>query len=988
MFSSHPFAKIAGFTGHLIIVWLLTCSCSIHSHTKSNPKAVSGILDLTDWDFDRDGIVSLNGPWKFKWKEDSSVFTNPDYDASGWDSILVPATWKNTVHETYGYGWMRLTVIVRNNRHLGLYLKNDNNSADIYCNGKKLISFGITGNTPESDYQERRSRSIFLPQEDTLELAWKVVNFDDEVGGPRNSVIIANDNDILKFILKLNFQKTLIFGVLFIIFIYHILLWFRRRSDLSSLYFGLFCFIIIMRLLVTELVHFFDYDFKFWFYIISKIEYLTMPLGGAAMLLFLSELFPLDSSKKINRYMFGIFALLTTITIFTNQIFYTGIILLYQLSILLVVVLSLTILIKAILNKRPHAWVILAGVVVLAICVIYDILISHLPNNTNFTTSLGLVFFIIIQSSVLSFKFADAFNRAEYLSKNLKEEVVLKTKDIQLKSEQLRKINIELQKADEYKTRFFQNVTHEFKTPLTLITGPVHSIISGQYGEINESIKEQLQVVKQNGFITLNLVNQLLELAKSDVKQIGLKMTKHNIGDVLKNILANFEPLAEKNGIKTGFISDHASVISLIDIQKFERIFYNLLSNSFKFTKANGSVKITLSVTGDKNTEYKICVNDTGIGIPRENIPHIFKRFYKSYLSDTPDTQGTGIGLALVKEYTGLHGGQVEVSSTYGSGTGFVLTFPLLKNKEDIDEYIKTDRAIYEYNDNDPVSLVREEIAYYTGYADNTRDEAVAGPEGPDVNNKTIVIAEDKRDMRYYIKDILKSKYRVIEAVNGKQGFEMVITAMPDLIITDVMMPVMNGIELCKKLKTDIRTEHIPVIILTARSSSSDSIEGYLTGADDYVTKPFNRNLLLARIENLIESRNKLREYFKSRFLLEPEHTSVESNIEKFISRAITILEKNISDPAYNVEQFSNDIGMSQVQLYRKLTTVTGQTPAEFMRVIRLKKAAKMLEEAIEKDINVSEISFKLGFSNHSHFSQLFKKYYGLTPSDYAKKFQ
>lgn len=973
----------------LTFTCLLILSCSINSKDKKRiyPIAINGVLDLSDWDFDRDGVISLKGPWKFKWMEDSLAYSQSQYNDSAWDSVLLPSTWKNTVHEKYGYGWLRLNVIVNNNRHLSLFLKNDNNSADIYCNGKKLISCGITGNTPESDFQERKSQSIRLPQDDTLKFAWKIVNFDDEVGGPRNSIMIGNDNDILNFILKLNFQKTLIFGILFIIFIYHILIWFSRRSDLSSLYFGLFCFVIIMRLLVTELVHFFNYDFKFWMYIISKIEYLSMPLGGAAMAFFLTELFPLESSKKINRYMFGLYAALGVITIFTPQIFYTSLILLFQFSIVLIVVLSLVVLIKATIKRRPHAGLILTGIFVLALCVMYDILISHLPNDTNFTTSLGLVFFIMIQSSVLSFKSADAYNTAEYLSENLKEEVKNKTRDLQLKSIELEKINAELKKADEFKTRFFQNVTHEFKTPLTLITGPVHSIINGQYGQITDEVKRHLELVRQNGLITLNLVNQLLELAKSDINQNTLKLSKLNIEKSLKAISCNFELLAEKNQISFGFSSENnIDVTSFIDVEKFERIFFNLLSNSFKFTKAHGCIQVLLSFNLPDKI-YRITVKDTGIGIPEQNLPFIFKRFYKSYISEVSEQQGTGLGLALVKDYTSLHGGQIKVSSIPDHGTEFILDFPVLESKEDIDKIILTEYSIDESKVH--THLLNDEIACYLKSAEIIETENIVNDTNHlEEKEKTIVIVEDNQDMRFYIKDILIKEYKVIEANNGKEGFETIVSNMPDLVISDIMMPIMDGMQLCKKLKTDIRTEHIPIIILTARSSSSDNIEGYLTGADDYISKPFNRDLLLVRIENLIESRFKLREHFRSRFLIEPEHTSVASNVEKFILKAITTVEKNISNPGYDVDQFSKDLGISQVQLYRKLRSIVGQSPAEFVRMVRLKRAAKILEESLEKDINVSEIYLSLGFSNHSHFSQLFKKHYGISPTDYAKKYR
>ena len=987
----HNLIKLCGI---FCFICLISLSCN-DVYKKNKPVAVGGVLDLTGWDFEHDGIIALNGPWKFIWMHDSPEYSKAKCDVSGWKSIEVPTTWKRAVNESYGYGWLRLKVITKNDRHLRLYLKNIINASDIYCNGKKLFSFGVTGNSPNNYYPERSSKSILLPEIDTLNLAWKVVNFDDKVGGPRNSIIIGNDNDILKFISKLNFQNTLIFGVIFIMFVYHLLIWYRRRKDLPSLYFGLFCFIISTRLFVIEIVHLFSLDFHLWFYLLNKIEYLTLPLGSLTFLLFIFKLFPEESFMKTEQYSHGILTALALVVVFTSTRIYTGIIILFQVSVLLIVVISIIILLKAISNKRAHAKLVLSGILVMGICIVYDIMIAHLPNDTNFILSFGLVFFIIIQSSVLSFKFADAYNTAEHLSKYLKHEVDLKTNDIQLKSEELKKINSELKKADEYKTRFFQNVTHEFKTPLTLITGPVHSILNAQYGAISDTVRKQLEVVKQNGLKTLNLVNQILELARSDVKRLELKLAKHNIDDTLKFILANFESLAKKNTIRIDFVAENTSPVhSFIDIEKFERIFYNLLSNSFKFTKANDSIKLILSSAKNDSEKYKIIVKDTGVGISEQNIPYIFNRFYKVYSSEISDMQGTGIGLSLVKEYTTLHGGFIKVLSTLGSGTEFMLEFPVLENKADIEKYITSEYSTNEFIDNQnlPVHLVQKEIDYFINSADtniNSKNEgAVNEPKDIEEIDYSILVVEDNGDMRSYIKDILKHDYRVIEAINGEEGIETAIALMPDLIISDVMMPKMDGIEMCRKLKSDIRTEHIPIIILTARSSSSDSLEGYSTGADDYISKPFSRELLLVRITNLIESRKKLREHFKSRFLLEPEYTNVESNIEKFISKAVSTVENNISNPNYNVEQFSTDIGISQVQLYRKLTNLVGQSPAEFIRIVRLKRAAKILEESIEKDVNVSEIAFGLGFSNHSYFSTLFKKHYGISPTDYAKKFK
>jgi DNA-binding response OmpR family regulator len=461
----------------------------------------------------------------------------------------------------------------------------------------------------------------------------------------------------------------------------------------------------------------------------------------------------------------------------------------------------------------------------------------------------------------------------------------------------------------------------------------------------------------------------------------------------LNTILLNFESLAQRNNVNIRFTNEKSlPVFSFIDVEKFERIFYNLLSNSLKFTESGGSVTIVLNSSNNSTSGYKITVSDTGRGISENHIPFIFNRFYRVYNPEFPVSQGAGIGLALVKEYTVLHGGTINVKSKPGIGTSFILDFPVVESKMDFEKHLHTDYSKPEFADNkNPDTHVwGDEIEYYIKSAEkeNERNSIRTNYKVLEEKDKTIVIIEDNSDMRSYINDILKNDYKVLDASNGTEGFDIITANMPDLIISDVMMPGMDGMELCKKLKTDIRTEHIPVILLTARSLNEDSIEGYLTGADDYISKPFGRELLLIRINNLIESRKKIREHFKTKFLMEPEHTLVESKIEQFINKTVKTVECHISDSNFNVEQLALELGISQAQLYRKLTSVVGQSPAEFMRVIRLKRAAKILEESIEKDINISEIGFSLGFSNISHFSKLFKKHYGISPTEYARKFQ
>ncbi|MBN2274133.1 MAG: response regulator [Bacteroidales bacterium] len=973
---------------------MLFFSCN-HADKKLMPLAVNGVLDLRNWNFETNGMVTLKGPWKYEWMGESDGDREPVLPGTNPGFLAVPTTWKQAFGSSYGTGWLRLKVIVPAGIPLRLSLRNTLGAAAVYCNGEKILSVGIAGSSRKEYYPERATRSVLLPAGDTLNLAWIVSNFDDRLGGPRHAMCIGRDEDCLSIRAKADFRRAFIFGVIFIMSLYHILLWYRRRNDFASLFFGLFCFIMLIRHFATDMVHSsFIYSLGY-FRALYKTEYLTLPFGCSFFVLFIARLFPSDVSTKSLRFILALSAILSFFALVTGPRLFTAALPLYELTAGITLVICFVALFKALVNQRAYSKLLLAGFIILSISVGYEMFITHSPSDSRFIISAGLVLFIFIQSIILSFKFADAYHTAEHLTRHLKEEVDLKTKDIRQKSSELEKVNLELKKADEYKTRFFQNVTHEFKTPLTLIAGPVQSILKGKYGLISDSLRKQLDMVMQNGLNTIKLVNQLLELARSDVKQSRLKLSKCNINDTLKIILAHFESLAVQNRITLSFVAENAAdLYSYIDADKFERIFYNLLSNSFKFTGENGEVKVTLACSHPgENKRFQIRVTDSGKGIKKEDMPFIFDRFFKAYDAENTGRQGTGLGLALVKEYVLLHGASIDVESSPGKGTGFTLLFPLLENKEDVKSCLAESPAMITFIDEgETVHPESEEIDSFVHQAAK-QDGLKPEPSGDNIGEEnrkenTILVVEDNSDMRSYIREILKDDYHVLEAKDGEEGFQAVLDQMPDLIVSDVMMPEVDGIQFCKKIKTDIRTEHIPFILLTARSSCTDNIEGFITGADDYITKPFSRDLLLVRIRNLIVSRIKFREHYRVRFLSEPEYVQVESKVEKFISKAIHAVEMHIADPQYNVEQFAGELGISPVQLYRKLTSLIGQSPAEFIRMVRLKRAAKMLEESIEKDINVSEVAYSLGFANHSHFSQLFKKQFGISPTDYARKYQ
>jgi DNA-binding response OmpR family regulator len=486
------------------------------------------------------------------------------------------------------------------------------------------------------------------------------------------------------------------------------------------------------------------------------------------------------------------------------------------------------------------------------------------------------------------------------------------------------------------KSRFFANISHEFRTPLTLILGPLKKLLAGDFPG---DPKEQFRLMLRNGQRLLLLINQLLDLSKLDAGGMSLEARPQNLVSVVKYIVLSFSSLAERNHITLKFMAPNESIRVYLDRDKLEKITVNLLSNAFKFTPEGGEVEVAVAVGSEKQppitatasaTEFvQISVRDSGIGIPAERLPHIFDRFYQVDSSHTREQEGTGIGLALTKELVELHGGDIHVRSELGRGSTFVVRLPLGKEHLRENEIVK---EIPEADDGSPDDVTRQ-----IEFEETPDTEAIAGREEETPTEKEspiILIVEDHRDMRTYIREMLDKDHRVIEAGDGAQGFEKAVDSIPDLIISDVMMPGMDGFELCHKLKTDERTSHIPVILLTARASGASKVEGLETGADDYITKPFDASELRARVKNLIEQRRKLRERFSREVTLQPGDIAITSMDEQFLHRAIEVIEEHIADANFSLDEFTRKVGMSRMQLHRKLRALTDQSATDVFQNI------------------------------------------------------
>lgn len=521
-----------------------------------------------------------------------------------------------------------------------------------------------------------------------------------------------------------------------------------------------------------------------------------------------------------------------------------------------------------------------------------------------------------------------------------------------------------LHEVDEIKSRFFANISHEFRTPLTLILGPVRQIIERTK---ETKTKEDLNIVQRNAIRLLGLVNQLLDISKIESGNMKLQTNPINIIPYLKALVLSFTSYAERKRISLKFISDLNELTVYIDKDKFEKIINNVLSNAFKFTPDGGSIEVN-AINDTKN--LNIIITDTGVGIPKGKLQKIFNRFYQVDGSHTREQEGTGIGLSLTKELIELHKGKIEVESEEGKGSTFTVIIPLGTdhlNPEEICELEQDKIESPQFEETLVISRINK--------TDSFNSDLIMETDKP-----LLLIVEDNYDVRNYIKGNLNSGYRIMEAVDGEDGWNKSVKNLPDLIVSDVMMPKMDGFELCKKLKTDERTSHIPVILLTAKAAKQDRIEGYEIGADEYIMKPFEPDELRVRIKNLILQRKKLHEHFKNKGILEVEQSKITSFDKKFLQKAFNIITQKISDPSFTVEAFADNLAVSRSLLHKKINALTGESPRDLIRRIRLKKAAELIEK---KFGNLSEIALEVGYNNPANFSEAFKKQFGVSPSHY-----
>jgi len=598
-------------------------------------------------------------------------------------------------------------------------------------------------------------------------------------------------------------------------------------------------------------------------------------------------------------------------------------------------------------TKDKKGFFIVAGMVFILIDLCLNLLsLLEFINYPLLNMKIGFVAEILIFSLGLAYREQENVKAKEQANFELE-----KTKFLQIQEQE--ELD-QLKKLNDLKSQLYTNITHEFRTPLTVIMG------------MNDNIKghdKERSIIHRNSEDLLRMINQLLDLSKAESASLEVHKSKGDIISFLKFMTESFYSMATDKGVRLTFYAEVASLETLFDEVKVQHIFYNLLSNAIKFTDDGGKVILHVQQVDEEGQDHlKIKIQDTGIGIPEDQLPHIFDRFYQVDNSNTRQGEGTGIGLALVKELVQLMDGRIGVSSNQGIGTEFTIWLPIDVIQVGTQE-LSTSQNLSYTPVGDPGTGEPNEYMLSQGQEDLP----------------ILLIIEDNKDVATYIQSVLDKDYHIHLAKNGQIGIEKAISIIPDIIISDVMMPIKDGYEVCDTLKQDERTNHIPIILLTAKATQADKVAGLQLGADAFLTKPFQREELLVRLETLTSLRHTLQERY-SQSANGP--TTDNEDGDPFLDKIRILVQSEIDNSDFSVSDLGAALHMSDMQVYRKLKALTNQTPSAFIRSVRLTKGKQLLQET---ELTISEIAYEIGFNNPNYFSRTFHRYYGRPPSEYRK---
>ncbi len=590
----------------------------------------------------------------------------------------------------------------------------------------------------------------------------------------------------------------------------------------------------------------------------------------------------------------------------------------------------------------------------------------YATQKTVLTLSITLIFIFLILVILLLRSYRNK-NKINHQLESTNQAIIKQKEEISEQRDQLITLSKNLEEATQSKLTFFTNISHEFRTPLSLILGPLQTITKTE--ELSSEGKRLLQMMNKNVLVLLKLIDQIIEFRRYENGKMKMYYTFGNLKAFLSEQCDSFQEIAKKKKIRFNFDSSVNDFMLWFDTDKVEKIFNNLISNALKFTPEEGKITVFLSKTRIEGEDFaKISVKDSGIGISDEHIKKIFERFYRA---DDQLSSSSGIGLALTKVLVEQHSGRIDVVSSPEKGSVFEVIIPFKQKNITIkDQYPVLDSK--SFSQDDYYHRMENELT------EEKEEEFIANQDVP-----SLLLVEDNLDVRSYIKMLFKDKYKIHEATNGQNGYLMAVKLMPDVILSDVMMDGMNGYELCKSIKENISTSHIPVILLTALSMDEQRAKGFESGADAYIPKPFNEEILLIRVRKILENREKMKGHFQETLGFGDKKLKLTDLDTKFIDRLKSIVEDNLLESEINMDELAKNMGLSHVQLYRKVKSLTNYSPNELVRIFRLKVAEKLL---LQTDKTISEIAYDTGFSSPSYFTKSFREHYKESPSDFLKR--
>lgn len=919
------------------------------------PQAQLGKMDLSSWKNWKDQALALDGQWHFSWLSLKPLPTR--------GLAQVPDTWHAFIPNQHwlqaqnGHATYELDITLpQPNQLWSLHIPPVHSSYRLLINGRFITQMGVPEPGPFMQPQTASRIVTFLVAGQALHLEIQVANYAFSTGGLWSSLHLSTPEVIRSQQLQQVTKSIFLFGCLLIMGIYHVVLFLLHTKDQSILYFGLLCAVTAVRELFAGEALFFEFWPQANWEWAMKLLFSSFSWAQLLLILYCQSMFAYFS-KRIVRFTQVLTCLYFLLVLITPNHIYGPWLNALGLPFLLLCGYCLWIIGRAYRNQNAEAAYVLFGMAVLLLCFINDFLYQRAYIQSYFLLPFGLLLFLFSQSLILAFRTSHAFQEAEHLYLE-----VMASQQIQQDLLRKQQVAEQHQVLNELKDRFFANITHEFRTPLTLILSPVEQLLRTERKEILPAFER----IKYNATKLLHLINQLLDLSKVEAQQMPVQVQPVEIVSFLTKRLDLFSEVAASQDIHLEFQSELTELTWVTDTHKLDHMVQNLLSNALKFTPQQGHIWLRLRLK-DPQT-LSIAIQDTGIGIAPEHLPYLFNRFYQVDSLASASNFSSGIGLSLAQEFAQLLGTQIQVSTQLGQGSRFAFELPLAFQAESPST---ADPAPEPFTHPLPV------------WTRPTTVEAKEASQGSAA--ASILIVEDQEDLQEFLVEILSPHYKILTAANGLEGWQLCQEELPALVLSDVMMAPIDGYGLCKMIKETPLTQHIAVILLTAKIAMQSRLLGLRTGANDYLDKPFVPAELLLRIDNLLTYQQALREYHQSQLSkpasLTPGLPLMDQVKDPFLARVYSFIHLHLDDSSLTVEGIADHLAVSSRTLVRKITALTGLSTKELLQKYRLHQATLLLRQGY----NVSETAYQVGFEDPSYFGQCFRELYHISPSDYAK---